>query len=192
MIESPSQLIKKPIASLIPYDRNPKTHPDSQINQLVESIKEWGWTVPILIDEGDNVIAGHGRLYAAQKLEMDEVPCLVIGGLSESQKKAYIIADNKLGENGDWDMGLYFTELRELSERGFDLSVIGTDIDIGSLNYSPDLEPMTEYPEIESRDIENANNNINNNTAKFNADRSLNGTEVVCPNCAHQFKFEGQ
>jgi hypothetical protein len=189
-IESPSQLIKRPVDSLIPYDRNPKTHPDSQINQLVESIKEWGWTVPILIDEDDNVIAGHGRLYAAQKLEMDEVPCLIISGLSEAQKKAYVIADNKLGENGDWDMGLYFSELKEISQQGFDLSVIGTDIDISSLNYQPDLQPMTEYPDIEERDLTNAENKLGDNINRISANTGADSIEVVCPNCAHTFRFD--
>jgi hypothetical protein len=191
LIESPSELIKKPVDSLIPYDRNPKTHPDSQINQLVESIKQWGWTVPILIDEDDNVIAGHGRLYAALRLEMEEVPCLVIAGLSEVQKAAYVIADNKLGENGDWDMGLYFSELKDINEQGFDLSVIGTDIDIDSLNYSPNFEPMTEYPDIEQSDMEKARNNMSNNIDMRNSDKSLDGAEVACPRCAHVFKFSG-
>tara|TARA_R110000824_G_scaffold165764_5_gene342382 strand:+ start:6591 stop:7169 length:579 start_codon:yes stop_codon:yes gene_type:complete len=189
-IESPSQLIKRPVNSLIPYDRNPKIHPDSQINQLVESIKEWGWTVPILIDEDDNVIAGHGRLYAAQKLEMDDVPCLVIGGLSEAQKKAYVIADNKLGENGDWDMGLYFSELKEISEQGFDLSVIGTDIDVSSLNYQPDLQPMTEYPDIQERDMINAGNKLGDNINRISANTGADSVEVVCPSCAHTFRFD--
>ena len=102
------------VDDLIPYDRNPKIHPDTQVKQLANSVREWGWTMPILVDENTQVIAGHGRLFAAKELEMQEVPCIRATGWTEQQKKAYVIADNKLAENGEWDTNEYFSQLKEI------------------------------------------------------------------------------
>ena len=122
---SAEKIQQKSVDALIPYDRNPNIHPESQIDQLANAVREWGWTVPILIDENDMVLAGHGRLFAAKKLKLDTVPCIVAEGWSEEQKKAYVIADNKLSESSQWDDALYFSELRSLSDSNFDLSLMG-------------------------------------------------------------------
>ena len=127
-----SGLEKKKVSELIPYDRNPNTHPEAQIEQLANSIRQWGWTMPILIDENGMVIAGHGRLYAAQKLEMEEVPCISVLGWTDEQKKAYVIADNKLAEGSQWDDSLYFSELESLSKAGFKVELTGFE----SMNFS--------------------------------------------------------
>ena len=123
------EIIQKSVDDLIPYDRNPNIHPADQINQLVDSIREWGFTVPILIDENDTVLAGHGRLFAAKSLGMDEVPCFTATGWTEAQKRAYVIADNKLSEGSEWDTSLYLSELKEIGDAGFDLSLAGFDHD---------------------------------------------------------------
>ena len=88
------ELVERDISALIPYVNNSRTHDDDQVKQIASSIKEFGFTNPVLIDDKNGVIAGHGRILAAQLLNMDNVPCLVLDGLTESQKKAYVIADN--------------------------------------------------------------------------------------------------
>ena len=94
----------KKVKDLIPYVNNSRTHSDDQVNQVAASIKEFGFTSPVLIDEQGGLIAGHGRVMAAKKLGLDEVPCITLSGLTEAQKKAYIIADNQLPLNAGWDL----------------------------------------------------------------------------------------
>ena len=94
---------RRSIASLTPYPRNARTHSDEQIGQVAASIREWGWTIPILVDESGGVIAGHARLLAAKKLGLPDVPVMVASGWSDAQKRAYVLADNKLALNAGWD-----------------------------------------------------------------------------------------
>jgi DNA modification methylase len=113
------------IDKLIPFARNPRTHSDAQVAQIAASIAEFGFNNPILVDTKAGIIAGHGRLLAARKLGLTEVPVIVLDHLSESQKRAYIIADNKLAENAGWDSELLRVELAALQEESFDISLIG-------------------------------------------------------------------
>lgn len=150
---SADKIQQKNVDDLIPYDRNPNIHPDSQIDQLVNSVREWGWTVPILIDENDMVLAGHGRLFAAKRLSMESVPCIVAEGWSENQKKAYVIADNKLSESSQWDDSLYFEELKSLTESGFNIELAGFEnidlIDDSGFDFSDDnYEPKSDAEEF--------------------------------------------
>lgn len=117
------------IEDLSPYARNSRTHSDEQVAQVAASIKEFGFTNPVLIDSDDGIIAGHGRVLAARKLKMPEVPCIRLGHLTESQKKAYIIADNKLALNSGWDEEMLKLELLELKELDYDIDVIGFNAD---------------------------------------------------------------
>jgi DNA modification methylase len=112
---------------LIPYARNSRTHSDQQVAQVAASIREFGFTNPVLIDSEDGIIAGHGRVMAARKLGLTEVPCIRLGHLTETQKRAYIIADNKLALNSGWDDEMLALELGELKDEDFDLSLIGFD-----------------------------------------------------------------
>lgn len=114
---------------LIPYARNSRTHSDEQVQQIMGSIKEFGFTNPVLIDADGVIIAGHGRTMAAQRLGMKEVPCLRLSHLTEAQKRAYIIADNKLALNAGWDDEMLALELRNLRDEDFDLSLTGFDDD---------------------------------------------------------------
>ena len=123
------EIIYKKVDELIPYINNSRTHSEEQVNQIVASINEFGFTNPILIDEKDNIIAGHGRLLASKKLKMEEVPCIVLSGLTEAQKKAYIIADNKMALNAGWDDELLKIELENLKELDFDLELTGFNVD---------------------------------------------------------------
>jgi len=113
------------VSALVPYARNARTHSEDQIAQIAASIREWGWTMPILVDEADGIIAGHGRVLAARILGLTEVPVMVARGWSDAQKRAYVIADNKLALNGGWDMELLPVEVGELKALGFDLSLTG-------------------------------------------------------------------
>ena len=116
---------RRPVGQLIPYARNARTHSDEQVSQIAASIREWGWTVPILVDEGGSIIAGHGRVLAAQRLGLAEVPVMVATGWTEAQRRAYVIADNKLALNAGWDTDLLKLELSDLKEVGADLDLIG-------------------------------------------------------------------
>ena len=121
--------IKLKTADLIPYARNSRTHSEEQIAQIASSIKEFGFTNPIIVDEDNGIIAGHGRLLAAQKLKIKEVPCVQVAGWTDAQKKAYVIADNKLALNAGWDEKMLALEFDELQELGFDLSLTGFSAD---------------------------------------------------------------
>lgn len=113
------------IDKLVPYIRNSRTHSAEQVAQIAASIKEFGFTNPVLIDETGGIIAGHGRVSAARKLGLTEVPCIRLSHLSETQKRAYVIADNKLALNAGWDERLLGLEIREISDQGFDLALTG-------------------------------------------------------------------
>ncbi len=114
-----------PVAKLQGYARNTRTHSDSQIEKLVGSIREFGFTVPLIITDDDTILAGHGRLVAAQRAGMLKVPCIRAGYMTEAQKRAYVIADNRLAEDAGWDKELLGEELKSLSELGFDVATIG-------------------------------------------------------------------
>src|SRR4051812_47194312 len=106
---------RRPVASLVPYARNARTHSDEQVAQIAASIREWGWTMPCLVDEEGGLIAGHGRVLAARQLGISDVPVMVAAGWSTAQKKAYIIADNQLTLNGGWDKELLRLEVADLA-----------------------------------------------------------------------------
>jgi DNA modification methylase len=115
------------VEKLIPYVKNSRTHSDGQVAQIAASIKEFGWTNPILVDGESGVIAGHGRLLAARKLGQKEVPVIELKHMTESQKRAYVIADNQLAMNAGWDTTLLSLELADLKEQGFEMDVLGFD-----------------------------------------------------------------
>jgi DNA modification methylase len=119
-------IVFKTLEELLPYAKNARTHSPQQVAQIAGSMREWGWTNPVLIDEHHMIIAGHGRVLAARKLNLvDDIPCIVLAGLTKTQKQALIIADNKLAMNAAWDDDLLLQELGELNEDGFDLNTIG-------------------------------------------------------------------
>lgn len=120
---------RRPIADLIPNARNARTHSDGQVAQLAGSIREWGWTIPVLVDEAGTLIAGHGRVLAAHQLGLTEVPTMVAAGWSDAKKRAYMLADNKLAENAGWDDELLRSELVDLLEAGFTGDLLGFDAD---------------------------------------------------------------
>lgn len=139
-----------PVAKLTPYARNARTHSAEQVAQIAASVREFGWTNPVLIDEGGELIAGHGRLAAALELGLAEVPAIRLKGLSEAQKRALRIADNKLALNAGWDDALLALELGDLQGLGFDLALTGFgDLELGALfaKQAPGLTAPDEVPE---------------------------------------------
>ena len=135
----------KPVQELIPYARNSRTHSDEQVAQIAASIKEFGFLNPIIIDGENGIIAGHGRVLAAQRLGLDELPCVEASHLTDTQRRAYVIADNKLALNAGWDSELLRIELDDLGDAGFDLELTGfSDEEIEALSFAPDFEPGSE------------------------------------------------
>jgi DNA modification methylase len=135
---------------LIPYAKNSRTHSDAQVAQIAGSIKEFGFNNPVLIDEDNGIIAGHGRVMAAQKLGLQAVPCIRLAHLSDTQRKAYVIADNRLALNAGWDDQMLTVELQELDSESFDLSLLGFEADElnALLNPIKETEGLTDEDEV--------------------------------------------
>ena len=154
----------RPLAALIPYARNARLHDDAHVAQIAASIKEWGWTFPVLIDESDGILAGHGRVLAAHLLKLEDVPVIVARGWSEAKKRAYILADNKLAANARWDSALLATELADLRDV-FPIELAGfstTEIDaLFKRGVGPE-----DFQEYDASNVE---------------------TEHVCPKCGYRF-----
>jgi len=122
------------VADLVPYARNARKHSQAQVAKISASIQEWGWTNPVLVDEKGGIIAGHGRILAAQKLGIESVPAMVARGWTDAQRRAYVIADNQLALEAGWDRDMLAIEFAELAGLNFDLSLTGfDDLDIKSL-----------------------------------------------------------
>lgn len=185
------EIIYKKVQELIPYVNNSRTHSEEQVNQICASINEFGFTNPLLIDEKDSIIAGHGRLMASKKLGMEEVPCIVLEGLTEAQKKAYIIADNKMALNAGWDEELLKIELENLKELDFDLELTGFNVDelddILNFNESEDAEEddyeivVPEEPKAKLGDIYQLGNHrlmCGDSTSVDDVEKLMNGNKA--------------
>ena len=155
------------IDDLIPYVNNARTHDEAQVAQIAASIKEFGFNNPILIDSKSGIIAGHGRLAAARKLGLKEVPAIRLGHLTDVQRKAYIIADNKLALNAGWDNELLALELHDLTELDFNLDLIGFSVDDLRIimGYGADFEAGTQDNQAKLDEI----------------------SPTICPSCGHEF-----
>ena len=139
---------RKKVKDLTPYARNARTHSDAQVAQIAASIREWGWTNPILVDETGNIIAGHGRVLAARQLNITDVPVMTATGWTDAQKRAYILADNQLALNAGWDTELLRVEVGELASEGFSLDLIGFDDDFLANLLNDTTEGLTDPDEI--------------------------------------------
>lgn len=144
----------KATEDLIPYARNSRTHSAEQVAQIAASIREFGWTNPVLIDGENGIIAGHGRVLAAHKLGETQVPTIELSHMSDTQKRAYIIADNKLALNAGWDDEMLALEIDELKEAGYDIGLTGFNIDeISALNGNENINNDHKEPIDESRNL---------------------------------------
>ena len=160
------QIEMRPLDTLIPYARNARTHNETQIAQIAASIREFGWTNPVLVDGENGIIAGHARVEAARMLGQSEVPVIELDGLTKAQKKAYIVADNKLALNAGWNFEFLKFEFEELKELKFDTTLTGFDEDeIKLLTKEPDFQPVGEDEQ----------------------GRLDQKKPVVCPKCGHEF-----
>jgi ParB-like chromosome segregation protein Spo0J len=161
------ELVK--LEKLIPYAANARTHNDMQVAQIAASIKEYGWTNPVLIDGADGIIAGHGRVLAARKLGITDVPCIRLGHLTDSQRRAYVIADNKLALNAGWDEDLLRSELAQLKGEGVMPDLIGFSQDELDklLDETNDLGDMGEAEDEQGKP-----------------------TILTCPKCGCQFSLQ--
>ena len=139
------------LARLIPYDKNAREHSPEQVAQIAASIVEFGFLNPILVDSNDGIVAGHGRLSAAKELALDVVPVVVLDHLTENQKKAYILVDNKLAENATWNEDLLAEEIIKLNLQDFDLNILGwTDEELKALQedgWASDIEDVEKNEE---------------------------------------------
>ena len=163
-----------PTADLIPYARNTRTHSPEQVAQIAGSIREFGFTNPVLIDAENGIIAGHGRVMAASKLGLAKVPCIRLAHLTDTQKRAYIIADNKLALNAGWDEELLGLELADLREAEFDLDVLGFD------NFA--IEQFLNPPERSDEAPESSGGEIDVDAMEM---------ECACPKCGFEFDPKG-
>jgi ParB-like chromosome segregation protein Spo0J len=161
------KITQKKVTELIPYVNNSRTHSDEQVAQIAASIKEFGWTNPILVDGSNGIIAGHGRLLAARKLGYKEVPTIELADLTETQKKAYIIADNKLALNADWDKEILSIELGTLQGDNFNIDLLGFD----AIELSDLFDEQIKIPESSSEEIDIDEYNMN----------------CKCPKCGFEF-----
>jgi ParB-like chromosome segregation protein Spo0J len=161
------------VADLAAYPNNARTHSAAQVAQLVASIREWGWTSPVLIDEHNGLIAGHARVQAARQLGMSIVPAIEVAGLSEPQKRALVLADNKLALNAGWDTDLLRLELSELKLDGFDLALTGFGPDelAGLLDATEGLTDPDDVPDVPAVPVTQL------------GDVWLLGARVTCPHC---------
>jgi ParB-like chromosome segregation protein Spo0J len=138
-----------PIEKLIPYARNSRTHSDEQVAQVAASIMEFGFTNPVLIGKDNDIIAGHGRVLAARKLALKEVPCIRLGHLTENQKRAYVIADNKLALNSGWDDELLKVELLTLKDENFNIDLLGFNTEeLDALLLTEQIEGKTDPDDV--------------------------------------------
>lgn len=150
------EIKKRMIDLLIPYVNNARTHDEAQVKQIASSIKEFGFNNPVLIDEQGGIIAGHGRVQAAQLLNLSEVPTITLSHLSEAQKKAYILADNRMALNAGWDIELLKLEILDLDDKDFDLSLTGFDDDELAEFLKEEIDPQSDedaVPEIPDEPI---------------------------------------
>lgn len=183
---------RRSVESLIPYAKNSRTHSNAQIDKLIASIKQWGWTTPVLIDENGRIIAGHGRVMAAQKLGLENVPCVIARGWTDEMKKAYVIGDNRIAEMAGWDMSSLISEAQALMDAKFDIDLAGIDeIFLGaSLNeYQPILEPNVSHREITDADVDKTKGKLDTAYDKAAVQKLI---EVICPHCGEEFEVSGE
>lgn len=162
--------VNLPVDALTPYDKNARVHSDEQIDQIIASIKEFGFTAPLIIDENNMILAGHGRFAAAKKMGLEFVPCIVLRHLSPEQKRAYVIADNRIAENAGWNKELLALELTELDIAEFNLSVIGfSDKELEKLlpSESAITDGMPELPEGEKSSYQQITFTLHNTQAEM-------------------------
>jgi ParB-like chromosome segregation protein Spo0J len=161
------------IGDLKPYEANSRTHSAEQVQQIARSIEEFGFTNPVLIDQDNGIIAGHGRVEAAKQVSMDLIPCIRLSHLSEAQKRAYVIADNKLALNAGWDDATLRSEIEALQDLEFDIALLGfNDVEMQQILSDVNFDPATE-----------------DDQGKLD---QLDPKWIACPHCGKEFDLREQ
>lgn len=174
------KIIYRDPKELIPYGNNARTHTDAEVDELIELIKETGFNDPIGIDNADGIIEGHRRQRAALKMGLTQVPTINLSHLSPNQKRAYILAHNKIAENAGWDLAILAEEMNALTLEEFDTSILGWDEDeVGKILKDADFLPNT--PPVDN------NTTTNENEGKTKRTRQKSKILHTCPNCNHEF-----
>jgi len=174
MAKSKQTLEQIATADLIPYARNARTHSETQVAQIAGSIQEFGFCNPVLIDADNGIIAGHGRVLAAQRLKLEAVPCLRLSHLTDAQKRAYVLADNRIALSSGWDEEMLANELSDLHADEFDMSLLGFDVD--ELAKLLAFEGQPNEPDA-PEDFKEVDENIQ--------------TDHECPKCGYKFSGGG-
>lgn len=186
------EIKRVPIKNLMEYAQNSRVHSDEQIDQLAKSIQEFGFTNPILQDEDGMIIAGHGRLRAAVQLGLKSVPVMTAKNWTDAQKRAYVIADNRLAELATWDMDVLISEAQGLLDMDFDVELVGIDEAFLGANlvedYEPELEPTTGMREVTPEDVERTQRGMDETYVKASTQKLI---EVICPHCGEEFEVTG-
>jgi ParB-like chromosome segregation protein Spo0J len=147
-----AEVVMRAVSALVPAANNPRSHSAEQVDQVVASIRRFGWTVPVLIDETGLLIAGHARVMAAHKVGLKDIPAMVARGWSEEEKQAYMIADNQLGLNSSWNANLLKINLSSLNVAGFDLKLTGFSLGVIGGLLGPDVAPENEWTGMQEFD----------------------------------------
>lgn len=172
------KIIYVAVKDLTPYARNSRTHSPEQITQIANSIQQFGFVNPVLIDAHSVIIAGHGRLLGAEKAGLDKVPCIVLDHLSDRERRALVIADNKIAQNAGWDMDILASELGELVNLDFDLTFTGFDEQELDAILKSDLSLLPEKKPDKKKADQDSGDNLSTSKSKI---------VHTCPNCNHKF-----
>jgi len=185
-----SAVVTVNIGSLKQATQNSRVHTAEQIEQIAASITKFGWTIPVLVDEGFTIIAGHARVEAAKSLGIDEVPIMTVEGWSEAQKEAYQIADNKLAENSSWDMDILGAQIKRLQSVDFDLGVLGWDLETLDPNaFKPTLDPTLNTKLVTQSDMDKKQEQLEGAFDSAN-NKAPQTYEVNCPHCGEEFEIQ--
>lgn len=191
-MQVPIKITNLNAATLVAYHKNARTHSSEQIAKISSSIKEFGFINPVIVDGANGIIAGHGRVIAALALGMVKVPCIEVSHLTEVQKAAYVIADNRLGELSGWDTDILLDETTSLMDIGFDIELLGIDTDfLNSLTihtgYEPELNPSANTNQVSGQNVSEATIKLGE---AFQQKSVQNLIEVICPACAEEFNID--
>ena len=171
------------VDELVPYAQNARKHSEAQVEQIAASIREFGWTIPVLVDEDGGLIAGHGRVMAAKSLGIVEIPAMVARGWTEAQKRAYVLADNQLALNAEWDEDLLRIEITALGDLGFDTDLLGFDA-----SFLSGLLAKTPPTDVDPDDVPDVDETAP--PVSRPGDVWLLGAYFECEDCGRQFSYE--
>ena len=177
------QIEQRTVASLQAAAQNSRKHTEAQIDQIAESIKRFGWTIPVLIDENGTIIAGHARVRAAKKLGIENAPCIIATGWSEEKKEAYQITDNRLSELSEWDTEILDAQIKRLNAAQFDLGFLDMS-DFNTELFSPTLDPKIDTSAVTEDQVSKTQQQQD---GKFAAGEGGQTYSVICPHCGEDF-----